>query len=145
MGCTCRKEKQSARTVQPKTFRAKGYKKRRRETREDFSRKEKHMRFAAFRRWKNDDARLEEQRAMFVSRPRATKGKTSPKLHAKETVFCANSISECSPCHQCPAYLHRPSLNSFTFNQLLPARASGPLAPGHRPDPRCRCAPYCSL
>jgi hypothetical protein len=69
MGRTRRKEKQSARTVRPKTLREKGNKKRRRETREDFSRKEKYMRFA------HDDAKPEEQRA---SRPRATKGKTSP-------------------------------------------------------------------
>jgi hypothetical protein len=43
MGRTRRKEKPSARTVRPKTLRAKGDKKRRRETREDFSRKEKYI------------------------------------------------------------------------------------------------------
>jgi hypothetical protein len=43
MGRTRRKEKQSARTVRPKTLHAKGYKKRRREIREDFSRKEMTM------------------------------------------------------------------------------------------------------
>jgi hypothetical protein len=47
----CREEKQSARTVRQKTLRAKGDKKRRHETREDFSRKEKYMRFAVPRRW----------------------------------------------------------------------------------------------
>jgi hypothetical protein len=33
---------------------------------------------------------------------------------------------------QWPAHPHRPSLHSFTFSQLLPARASGSLAPGPR-------------
>jgi hypothetical protein len=51
MGRTRRKEKQSARTVRPKTLREKGNKKRRRETREDFSRKEKYMRFAHGKRF----------------------------------------------------------------------------------------------
>jgi hypothetical protein len=50
MGRTRQKEKQSARTVPPKTLRAKGDKRSRRETREDFTRKEKYMRFAASRR-----------------------------------------------------------------------------------------------
>jgi hypothetical protein len=37
---------------------------------------------------------------------------------------------------QWPAHLHHPPLHSFTFSQPLPARASGPLAPGLRADPR---------
>jgi hypothetical protein len=98
MGRTRQKEKQSARTVRPKTLRAIGYKKRRREIRVDFSRKKKYNRFAASRRWKNGDVRPEELRALFISRPRATEGKTFPNLHAKKTVFCANSDSECSAC-----------------------------------------------
>jgi hypothetical protein len=44
------KRKESARTMRPKILRAEGDKKRRRETQEDFSRKEKYMRFAASRR-----------------------------------------------------------------------------------------------
>jgi hypothetical protein len=47
MGRTRRKDKQSARTVQPKNLSAKGDKTRRLEIREDCSRKEKYMRFAA--------------------------------------------------------------------------------------------------
>jgi hypothetical protein len=94
---TCQKEKQSVRTVQPKTLRAKGDKKRRLKPERIFFGKKS---TCVSRRLgvRNDNARSEEQRAMFVSRSRATKGKTSPKLHAKETVFRANSISECSAC-----------------------------------------------
>jgi hypothetical protein len=66
MGRTRQKEKQSTRTVRPKIVRAKGYKKRRRETREDFSREEKYMHYR---------------------RPRATKGKTLPILTRKENGF----------------------------------------------------------
>jgi hypothetical protein len=35
---------------------------------------------------------------------------------------------------QWPAHLHRPALQFFTFSQPVPARASGPLAPGPRAD-----------
>jgi hypothetical protein len=87
MGRTRRKEKQSARTMQPKTLRAKGYKKRRRETREDFSRKEKYMRFAASRRYEMTTQNPKNKGQCFVNRPGATKAKTSPNLHAKKTVF----------------------------------------------------------
>jgi hypothetical protein len=61
------KKKQSAWTVRPKTLRAKGYKKRQHETREEF---------LGIPALGNDD-----------SRPRATKEKTSPNLHDKKTVF----------------------------------------------------------
>jgi hypothetical protein len=78
MGRTRRKEKQSARTVRAKTLRAKSNKKRSRETREDFSRKRKVHTFGGDSALENDDGRPEEQRAMFVNRPRAIEGKTSP-------------------------------------------------------------------
>jgi hypothetical protein len=65
MGRTRRKEKQSARPVRPKTLRAKGDKKRRRETREGFSRKKKVHAFRGVSALGNDDAKPEEQRAMF--------------------------------------------------------------------------------
>jgi hypothetical protein len=78
MGRTCRKEKQSDRTEQPKTLHAKSYKKRRRETREDFSRKRKVHPFRGVSALENDNVRPEEESAMFVSRRRAIEEKTFP-------------------------------------------------------------------
>jgi hypothetical protein len=64
------KEKQSARTVRPKTLRAKGNKKK--------APRNPRGLFSERKVVGNDDAKPEEQRAMFVSRPRAIEGKTSP-------------------------------------------------------------------
>jgi SNF2 family DNA or RNA helicase len=75
MGRTRRKKKQSGRTVRLKTLRAKGNKKRRRETREDFSRKEKYM-----RRTKGNVSSVG---------PAQLKGKLRPYLHTGENVFSA--------------------------------------------------------
>jgi hypothetical protein len=94
MGRTCRQEKHSPRTVRPKTLRAKSYKKRRRETREDFSRKRKLHAFRGISALENDDARPEEQRAMFVNSPRTIRGKTSPD--GRQRFFLRDSDSECS-------------------------------------------------
>jgi hypothetical protein len=58
----------------------------------------------------------EEQRTMFVSRPCATKGKTSPNLHAEKTFFRANSDSECSACR------------SGLLTYILPPCTPSPLA-----------------
>jgi hypothetical protein len=80
----------------PKTFRAKGDKKMRRETREDFSRKEKYMRFAASRCLEMTMQSPKNKGKCFVSRPRATKRKTAPNLHAHFSAFPRNSDSECS-------------------------------------------------
>jgi hypothetical protein len=86
-GHTRRKEKQSARTVWPKTLRAKRYKKRRHETREDFSGKEKYMRFAASRCWE-----------MTTVGPAQPKEKRLPSYTVRKRFSCANSDSEYSAC-----------------------------------------------
>jgi hypothetical protein len=78
----------------------------------------------------------------FVSKPRVTKGIISPNLQADFSDFPRNSVSECSAY---PSGLHHSSLHSFPFGQPLPARASGPLTPGPRADPRRRCAPRRNL
>jgi hypothetical protein len=59
--------------------------------------------------------------------------------------FLGDSDSECSACLSGLLTYIVPPLHSFTFNQPPPARASDPLAPGRRADPRRRCAPRCSL
>jgi hypothetical protein len=65
MSRTRRKEKQSARTMQPKTLRAKGYKKKaQRNPRGLFSERKVHA-FRGVSALGNDDAKPEEQRAML--------------------------------------------------------------------------------
>jgi hypothetical protein len=78
MGRKRRKEKQSARTVRPEILRAKGDKKKTpRNPRRLFLERKVHA-FRGVSALGNDEAKPEEQRAMFLSRPRITKGKTSP-------------------------------------------------------------------
>jgi hypothetical protein len=90
MGRTCRKEKQSARTVRPKTRRAKYYKKGAAKPERTFLGKEKYMRFAASRCWKItiQGQRNEGQYSI--------KGKTS--LDGTQKFFSRDSDSECSAC-----------------------------------------------
>jgi hypothetical protein len=96
MSRTRRIEKQSARTVRPKTLRAKGDKKKApRNPRGLFSERKVHA-FRGVSALGNDDAKLEKQRAMFLSRSRATEGKTSPNLHADFSAFPCNSEIECN-------------------------------------------------
>jgi hypothetical protein len=90
MGRTRRKEKQSARTVRPKTLRAKGDKKKCRETREDFSRKEKYMRFAAPRRWEMTVQGPKNKGQCSLVSPAQPKGKLRP-IYTPRKRFPRNS------------------------------------------------------
>jgi hypothetical protein len=118
MGRTRRKEKQSARTVQPKTFRVKGDKKRHRETREDFSRKQKYMRFAATRRWKMTMEGSRNKGQCSSVGPARSKGKLLP---TGRKGFChAFCVSECSAC---PSGLLTDIIHSCLLH-LQPAAAS---------------------
>jgi hypothetical protein len=71
----------------------------------------------------NDDEKPEEQRAMFLSRPRATNGKISLNLHAEKTFFRANSDSKCSACR------------SGLFTYILPPCTPSPLTSLRPPRP----------
>jgi hypothetical protein len=131
MARTCRKEKQSARTVRPKTLSAKSNKKRRSENREDFSRKRKVYAFRGDSALRNDDGRPEKQRAMFVSRPRAIEGKTSPDgmegfFAQVVTVSAVCALVACSPTSSIPALLH-----------LQPAAVNSRLRPPYPWPPSC--------
>jgi hypothetical protein len=71
---------------------------------------------------------------MFLSRPRASKGKTSPDRYAEKTFFRKTvKVSEVRVLVACSSTSTTPALLS-PFRQPLPARASGPLAPGPRAD-----------
>jgi hypothetical protein len=80
---------------------------------------------------------------MFLSRPRAIKGKTSPNLHAEKTFFRANSDSECStyssglltyiiyPCTPSPLASRcqlAPPAPSLLAHELIHAAAALPVA-----------------
>jgi hypothetical protein len=128
--------------MRPKTLRAKGDKKRRHETREDCSRKEKYMRFAASRRWEMTTQSPKNKGQCSSVGPAQPKRKLRPYLDAKKRFFArkviVSAVHVLVACHlyHLPLYSfilasHRqlaPPAPSPLANELIHAAAALPVA-----------------